>query len=189
MNSDQFSKLMKKYDNKDILRYLIELNGRLNRYDDPELEIDFNLCLGQISELVEKLKTVEPPKGKTKSKETNDTSDIESAESKLSLNVYKLISKNLILVLAKLPTKTYDFANALLNHLNLNELGNLPPIAKASIILLIDLFETYPNSLNSLVSFSVNQIYKIIKKHPDISSSLIFLLNSITKNATKFDVN
>ena len=117
MNSDQFSKLMKKYDNKDILRYLIELNGRLNRYDDPELEIDFNLCLGQISELVEKLKTVEPPKGKTKSKETNDTSDIESAESKLSLNVYKLISKNLILVLAQLPTKTYDFANALLNQL------------------------------------------------------------------------
>lgn len=189
MNSDQFSKLMKKYDNKDILRYLIELNGRLNRYDEPELEIDFNLCLGQLSELVEKLKSAQPSKGKAKSKETNDTSDTESAESKLSLNVYKLISKNLILVLAQLPTKTYDFANALLNHLNLNESGNLPPIAKASIILLIDLFETYPNSLNSLVSFSVNQIYKIIKKHPDISSSLIFLLNSITKNATKFDVD
>lgn len=188
MNSDQFSKFLKNYDKKDILRYLIDLNGRLSKYES-EPEIDFNLCLEQLSALVEKLKLPQPSKGKSKVKEVSDESDIENVEDKLSLNVYKLVSKNLIQVLAQLPTKTYDFANTLLNHLSLNEAGSLPSIAKVSIILLIDLFETYPNSLNSLVSFSVNQIYKIIKKYPDISSNLIYLLNSITKNATKFDID
>lgn len=121
--------------------------------------------------------------------ESPAANDYKSLDEKLSSNLFKLVSRNLILVFAKIPNKIYDFTNGLLNHLYVNDWGQFPPIAKLSTLLLIDLFETYPNSLNSLINFSVNQIYKILKKYPGINSNLLFLLNSITKNALKSDID
>lgn len=189
MSSDQFSNLIKDYNKTEVFNYLIELNGKLNGYDETESELDYNEYLQQLVELIEVLKVSPSSKGKGKPKEVEETSNNVNIEDKVSMNLYKLASRNLILVLAQLPTKTYDIANTLLNYLNVNESGELTSIAKVSIIFLIDLFETYPNSLNSLISFSVSQIYKIIKKYPVINSNLIYLLSSITNNATKSDID
>lgn len=81
-----------------------------------------------------------------------------------SLNVVKLISKNLIIVLAELTNKIYDTANDLLPFLVLTETGYLTAAGRVASVLLIDLFETYPHHLTSLLNFGASVTYKLIKK-------------------------
>ncbi|CAN3376453.1 hypothetical protein DIURU_000115 [Diutina rugosa] len=95
-----------------------------------------------------------------------------------SPNEVKLLSRNLVSVFGHLPTKIYDFANQLLNKLDQN----------GAVIMLIDLFETFPSNLGSLVNFSVQQIYKLLKKEPD-AANVVYLFHSILQNATKADVD
>ena len=74
--------------------------------------------------------------------------------------------------------------NQLVNNLVIDDKGELSPITQVSIIILIDLFENFPNSLGSLINFSITQLYKILKKYPNINSNLIFVEFNY-KNATK----
>lgn len=161
-----------------IYHELVDLNTELT---NPDNDVDYNLCLVQINKIIEKFNI---PISKSRKKEEEDPS-VTHIKSQHSNNLYRLLSRNLILVFHKIPTKVYDVANSLLNYLN-NETS---PIFELSIILLTDIFETFPNSLGSLINFSINQIYKILKKDPEVSGNLMYLLNSLTKYSTRADID
>ncbi|KAK6456322.1 uncharacterized protein RJT20DRAFT_128177 [Scheffersomyces xylosifermentans] len=187
MDAGQFNELLARFDKPQVFNYLVNVNGELTSGSEIEL-FKYTAYLSQLTSLIEKF-NVEAP---TKSKKVKDATESEAnalLADKLSLNIFRLVSRNLVLIFVHLPTKVYDMANSLLNNLTLNDSGELSPISEISIVILIDLYEGYPNSLSSLVNYSVTQIYKIIKKSPSVNSSLVFLLNSITKNATKADID
>ncbi|RLV91657.1 AP-1 accessory protein LAA1 [Spathaspora sp. JA1] len=169
-NMDQFSDILNRFDKSELFIYLTNLNGQLTRGEIADT--DYEIYLDQLQQLIQKL-----PKPKKK-QETQP-------EVNTSLTLYRLVSRNLVLVLTKLSSKIYDVTNGLLN--NLQEDINIT--VNVSILLLVDLFETFPHQLGSLISFSTNLIYKIIKKYPNVNSNLVFLLNSITKNATRFEID
>ena len=177
---DQFSDLLNRFDKSELLTYLINQSGILSRHEVQQ-DSDYQIYLSQLYQLIEHCKA-----------DTNNKKDAEFLENlKLSnsLNLYKLVSKNLVLILHELPSKVFDIANGLLSFVSLNENGELDVITEVSIIVLIDLFDAFPNSLGSIIGFAVNQIFKIIKKNPNINANLVYLLNSITKNATKLDID
>lgn len=182
MDELDFTSIINRFDKAEIFNYMIRLNGHLPR----EQNLDYGLYLDQLTDLIKKFDVPAPTK-KNKGKESPET-DVEKLSDKLSLNIFKLVSRNLVLIFHHLPTKVYDFTNSLLNYLQIDA-NEVTPLMQISIVILIDLFETFPNSLSSLINFSVTQIYKIIKKSPEIDSSLVYLLNSITKNATKLDID
>lgn len=188
LDMDQFSELLKRYNKSEIFNYLTNLSTKLSSKEEQESipESDYLIYLSQLNQLVEKANI---PYDSKKKKDSDPTNVADESKQKISFNIYRLASKNIVLVLQKLPSKVYDLANLLLNHLVLKDNGEFTPITQIAIIILIDLFENFPNSLGSLISFSVSQIYKILKKYPNINSNLIFLLNSITKNATKIDID
>lgn len=178
MEESNFEFILNKFDKSMIYHELVDLNVELT---NPDSDIDYNLCLIQLNKIIEKFNI---PISKSRKKEEEDPS-VTHIKSQQSNNLYRLLSRNLILVFHKTPTKVYDVANNLLNYLN-NETS---PIFELSIILLTDIFETFPNSLGSLMNFSINQIYKILKKDPEISGNLIYLLNSLTKYSTRPDID
>lgn len=171
MDTAQFTQLLQRHDTAEVFNYLTELNDVLSKDTGLFLE----LYLKQLTELVEKFNdTPNPKKGE-------DPVDVT-----ISLNLYKLVSRNLNLIFNRLPTKVYDMANLLLNQLNESD---LLPKGQIATILLIDLFESFPNSLVSILNFSASQIYKILKKKPIVSANLIYLLSTILKSCTKADID
>lgn len=106
-----------------------------------------------------------------------------------SIATSKLISRNLVVVFTSLPQKVYDYTNGLLNYLATDDSGTLSAQATAATIILTDLFEHFPASLTSLISFSTTTVYKILKKNPSISAHLVYLAAVVTKNATKSDLD
>lgn len=186
--SSGFQVLLDEFDKSKIFDYLIQLNSKLQNYIKEE-ELNYVESLDELTKIVSKFDITIPTVKQYKLKDSNEVKNYEFYQDEISLNIFKLISKNLVLIFHELSNKIFDFTNGLLNHLNLNDLGELSPIAKGSIVILIDLFETYPNSLNSLINFSITQIYKILKKNSNINDNLIALLHSITKNAVKSDID
>lgn len=185
LDSKDLEKTIRDGSGEEILEYLVGLNCRLKNYDENESEIDYSLVLYQLSQLLERYKRTYD----TQAKQKDNTENIRTDALGFSLNCIKLLSRNLVLVLSKLPTKVHDFANDLLNFITIQDESSISPITKLSIIILIDLFENFPNSLGSLVSFTVSQVYKILKKHPRLSSSLVYLLNTTTKLASRGDID
>ncbi|RCK66233.1 AP-1 accessory protein LAA1 [Candida viswanathii] len=185
---DQFPEILKRYNKSEVFNYLTNLSTKLSNKEELESipESDYLIYLSQLNQLVDKANI---PYDTKKKKDADATAAADESKQQISYNVYRLVSKNFVLVLHKLPSKVYDLANLLLNFLVLRDNGELSPITQISIIILIDLYENFPNSLGSLINFSITQIYKILKKYPNINSNLIFLLNSITKNATKMDID
>ncbi|EMG48967.1 hypothetical protein G210_0370 [Candida maltosa Xu316] len=180
-----FLELLSSYNKLEIFNYLTGLSAKLSSKESTP-ESDLSIYLSQLNQLVEKANIPIESKKKKDSESSTATSEARQA---ISYNVYRLVSKNFVLILQKLPSKTYDIANQLLNHIVINENGDISPIGEIAMIILIDLFENFPNSLGSLIGFSIAQIYKILKKTPNINSNLVYLLNSITKNATKLDID
>ncbi|EGW34506.1 uncharacterized protein SPAPADRAFT_134192 [Spathaspora passalidarum NRRL Y-27907] len=175
---ERFTDIITRFDKSEIFNYLTTVNSQLLQED-----ADYEIYLGQLQQLITKITSETTSKPKKK-----DSVDDSEARSHTSLNLYRSVSKNLVLVLQKLTTKVYDVANALLNNLQL-EGAELSLGTDVSILVLIDLFESFPNQLGALINFSVSQVHKILKKNPNISSNLVFLLNSITKNATRLDID
>lgn len=210
MDESAFARSMSDLNEGILYHELIELHCLLSKTKDVKPEglsdsenannetVDYNLCLRQLNDIVEKCSSVSNAGGKkSKTPPPQQTTtpgtpapDLESTPKQLkSSNFFKLVSRNYVLVFAKLPTKIYDVANNLLNYLNLNSLNQLSSIAQLATVVLIDLFETYPNSLGALINFSVNQVYKILKKDPSADGNLIYLLNSLTKYSTRADID
>lgn len=189
MEPPMFNQLMDDFDKKELYHVLVDLHCTLNKFNGKDItsSVDYELCLGQLNELVEKFK-VEPPARK-KGKEAQEEVSGTDIQQHVSSNLFKLISRNFVFVFNKLPTKVYDVANGLLNHLQLNSNNELDPIAQLAIVVLIDLYESFPHSLGSLINFSINQIYKILKKNANINSNLIYLLNSLTKYSSRNDID
>ncbi|KAG5421112.1 hypothetical protein I9W82_000202 [Candida metapsilosis] len=183
---DSFNDILKRFDNGEVLSYLVDMNRKLSKGEDLE-ESDFNVYRDQLNQLVEEQKKRQPqPIAKKKKAEQSAAPELKVQS---SLNVFKLVSRNLVMVLRVLSSKIYDTANSLLNDVYLDEHGNLSQLSKVAIIILIDLFEHFPSQLGSLISFCVAQIYKILKKDTNIDSDLIYLLYSVSKNATKQDID
>ncbi|CAI5755702.1 unnamed protein product [Candida verbasci] len=175
----EFDSLLHKFNNYEIFNYLTNLSGLLS--NDIQ-ESDYHIYFSQLYQIMEKFhQQLDQIQSKKKKDEIKPEIDISS-------NLFKLLSRNLILVLQKLPSKVNDLTNQLLNSLTLIN-DELSKKCQISIMLLIDLFENFPSYLGSLINYAISQIYKIIKKYPNIDSSLIYLLNSVTKNATKSDID
>ena len=156
-------------DHAQVYNYLASLNLVLS---SPQDQLEYQEQLDQLDTIFKSLE-------KTEKQEQNHT----------SLATSKLLARNLVLVLAELPLKVYDYTNGLLNYVNLNDSGTLTVSSTAATILLTDIFETFPASLTSLINFSVTLIYKILKKNPTISPHLVYLLCVVTKHATKSDLD
>lgn len=184
MNS--FNDILKRFDNGEVFTYLVDMSRKLSKENGLE-ESDYNTYRDQLNQLINEQRKRQPqPIVKKKKGDAAVT-----AESKIqsSMNVFKLVSRNLVMILRVLTSKTYDMANLLLNDVYLDEHGNLRQLCKVAIIILIDLFEHFPGQLGSLISFCVAQIYKILKKDPNIDGDLVYLLYSVSKNATKQDID
>lgn len=180
MDETQFIQAVSRLDKSQIYHQLVLLHTSLSESTNT----DYPQVLSQLNLVVEKY-NVQPQKTKKKDKDEN----YEFVKSQTSSNLFRLLARNYVLVFHQLPTKIYDVANNLLEHLALNIENQLSPIGQLAIIVLIDLYETFPNSLGSLVSFSVNQIYKIMKKTGDFTANLVYLLSVLVKNATKNDID
>ncbi|KAK6462705.1 hypothetical protein DFJ63DRAFT_286860 [Scheffersomyces coipomensis] len=186
MDQGQFSQLISRFDKSEVFDYLTQLNRQLTSttVDSNQLQ----LYLSQLNQIIEVFNIPPPSTKKSKNIDHDATSPHTELRLKVSLNLIRLLSRNLTSILTHLPTKIYDIANNLLN--NINELQLSYPIFDVSVIVLIDLYESFPNSLGSLTNYSVSQIYKIFKKNSSVNNhNLIYLLNSITKNATKNDID
>ncbi|KAI5955460.1 hypothetical protein KGF57_003592 [Candida theae] len=184
---DSFNGVLKRFDNSEVLTYLVSMSRKLSKPQDLD-ESNYNTYRDQLIQLIDEQRKRQPqPIAKKKKGET--TSVAPEAKIQSSLNVFKLVSRNLVMVLRILSSKIYDVANQLLNDVHLDEQSNLRSSSKVAIIILIDLFEHFPSQLGSLNSFCVAQIYKILKKDPNIDSDLVYLLYSVSKNATKQDID
>lgn len=160
MDNEAFSLLLENFSVGDVSDYLIELNVSLTNSDAVTDDTLCTVSMGQLTQLIEKLR--------------QDTTKY--------TNIYKLVSQNVVLCMTRQPAKVYDFGNSLLGHIS----------EETSIanVVLIDLFDRFPHNLGSLVTFTVAQIYKTLKKSPSPSSSeLVVLLAVIVKNAAKSDIN
>ncbi|KAI5963639.1 uncharacterized protein KGF55_002519 [Candida pseudojiufengensis] len=181
-----FTDAISKFNMYDIFTYLVDMNRDLAKQDDQK-DSKNQIYLNQILQIVEKQRDLNP-KQTSKNKKSDQTVSIKENDS-TSINVFKLASRNLVIILQSLQSKTYDIANQFLNDLHLDDQNELSVVSKTSIVFLIDLFDHFPGQLGSLISFSTSQIYKILKKDPNISSNLLYLLYSISKNATKIDID
>ncbi|KAI5951071.1 hypothetical protein KGF54_004145 [Candida jiufengensis] len=181
-----FADVVHKFDNNEVFTYLIDMNRELTK-EEKINESDNQIYLSQLIQLVDKQRELNPPQtSKKKKAEQNVPNEVKTPT---SYNVFKLASKNLIIILQTLSSKTYDITNQFLNDLQLDDQNELSIVTKTSIIFLIDLFDHFPGQLGSLISFSISQIHKILKKDPNVGSNLIYLLYSISKNATKLDID
>ena len=204
---DNFNDLLNHFRNEDLFNYLVEMDTKLRESDDVE-ELEYHIYLGQLTQLIEKQRQLQlnvvaqtpppppplPPQHaeqqQAQQPRNKGSDNVDAGKNyHASPNVYKMLSRNLIFILHKLPSKVFDLANDLLNYVQLDVTGKLNSICKVAVILLIDIFDNFPSNLGSLLSFSVSQIYKIIKKDPNVDANLVYLLYVITKHAGKQDVD
>ena len=125
-------------DHSQVYNYLTSLNLVLS---NPQDQIEFQVQLDQLDAIF-------------KSLEESDKQEQKHG----SLAVSKMLARNLVVVLSELPLKVYDYTNGLLNYINLNDSGTLAVSSTAAIILLTDIFESFPASLTSLINFSATLI-------------------------------
>ncbi|CAK9436377.1 uncharacterized protein LODBEIA_P09350 [Lodderomyces beijingensis] len=183
---DGFDQIVKRMDSAELLTFLVEMSRNLARKEVVQ-DSDFHVYLSQLIQLVERQRKLEPrPVVKKKKGEAAAPAETPAVA---SYNVFKLLSKNLVTVLRHLPSKIYDITNELLNYLQLDEQGKLTQSSKIAIVILIDLFDNFPSKVGSLITFSVSQIYKILKKDPTVDGYLIYLLYVVSKHATKQDID
>ncbi|KAI5968799.1 hypothetical protein CANMA_002235 [Candida margitis] len=187
---DSFNDILKRFDNGEIFTYLVDMSRKLSKEEDLN-ESDYHTYRDQMNQLIDEQRKRQPQPIAKKKKGDATAAGAAAPEPKVqsSMNVFKLVSRNLVLVLRVLTSKTYDMANSLLNDVNLDEHGSLRQSSKVAINILIDLFDHFPSQLGSLISFCVAQIYKILKKDPNIDSDLVYLLYSVSKHATKQDID
>lgn len=148
---------------------------------------ELNDLLNQLIQFVDLLEKSKSSKGKSKRKLEVD--EVSKSKHENSLNLYKLVSRNLIGILQKLPNKVYDTANTLLSHLSVEETGNMSEACECVTIMLIDIIEAFPGSLSSLLGYTISQIYKILKKYPNLSANLVYLLSASLNNASRSDID
>ncbi|OBA21156.1 hypothetical protein METBIDRAFT_42355 [Metschnikowia bicuspidata var. bicuspidata NRRL YB-4993] len=125
----------------------------------------------------------------TKKTSSPDATSEAGTKENVSSTAVKMLSRTMITVLEKLPSKVYDLSNNLLGELRLDEKGQFPGSGQIACIVLIDILETYPLHVASLINFAVTQIYKILKKNAIVSSNLVFLLSTVVKGALKSDID
>lgn len=170
--------------------WLALLNTRLQLGSAATL--DHQTLLNELSDILVQcghLTTLPPPASSSSKSQSKVSLPIIDPNHR-SNNLFKLLSRNLVLVFEHVPTRLYDFANALLNNLVVPlDTSTLPALMVASTIILTDLFTAFPHPLASLVGFAANLVYKILKKHPSLSAMLVSLLIAVTNNATKADIN
>ncbi|CCE87024.1 Piso0_005558 [Millerozyma farinosa CBS 7064] len=188
MSTNSFLELLNGLDEKKLHGYFIELNLRLTQEKASITEAEYIEYLNQISVLIEKYHSIEDKADNDGSKSAGTQENSVKSKKGCSSNLVKLISRNVVLILENLTSKIYDFVNNLLNYINLDTKDEFRNISGMATILLIDLFERFPNYLSTLVNFSVSQVYKILKKKHDIDSNLVYLLSIIMRNASKGDI-
>lgn len=187
MEKKSIDDMLDAFDLAELYDFLVNMNQSLSNFSkDESKSSEFGSYLEQLTKIISKFedKNTNKSKGKESDIKENKISKVRG-----SANLYRLISRNLIMVFSLMQNKIFDFVNNLTNQLVLNEENELSEMSKLAIIILIDIFEAYPNSLNSIVGYCIGQIYKIIKKEPRVSSNLVYLLYSMTKNATKLDID
>lgn len=181
-------KVIANFDKEEATEYASELYLLLKNYAEAEDDLNYQDIWSQLTRLIHAYCNLKDNEGDTKNK-AKAIEDNEKFRLMGSLNLFKLISRNLIIVLGKLTNKIYDTANDLFPYLTLTDNGHLSFSGKAASVVLIDLFENYPHHLTSLLSFGATVAYKLIKKNSSIDSNIIYLLASILKNALKADVD
>lgn len=183
-----FENLIANFNKEEAFEYASELYLELNNYAAAKKEINYQEVWTNLTRLVHSYCGLKQTEVESKSKSKASEED-RYLRQKGSLNVVKLISKNLIIVLAELTNKIYDTANDLLPFLVLTETGYLTAAGRVASVLLIDLFETYPHHLTSLLNFGASVTYKLIKKNSSSDANIIYLLDTILKNALKSDID
>lgn len=177
-----FDELVADFDKFRVFDYLVDVDFQLANYTDSEHEVNYAELLHKLTQLVA---VFCGPKTDDKSKAKTPVSD--ELLLKSSLNLFRLLSRNIVTVLEKLPNKVFDTANDLIGHLVVDENGNLSVSGHVASIVLIDIVEHYPQHLTSLINFAATHIYKILKRNPAVDSHVVYLLNSLTKIALKSD--
>lgn len=180
MDTD-YALLIQNYSQENAFEYLANLKFQLAGPAAPD--IDYTLLLQQLRELL-KLILV----GASKSPEENGD-DKGAPTGNYSLNVARLLSKNLTIALSHHPNKSNEIANDLLSYITLDEKGGVPACGQMACIVLVNLVDAYPLQMSSLINFAVSQVYKLLKKAPNADCKLVFLAASLLKVATKSDVD
>ncbi|QBM89731.1 hypothetical protein METSCH_D08130 [Metschnikowia aff. pulcherrima] len=180
------------YTNENTLTYLAGLDLRLAGHVNEDVAIDYASILSELDAILKQMLHLEKEKTakNTKLKDTSaETSEMSLKEDMVSLNVVKMLSKNLSSVLEKLPSKVYDLANTLLGEIVTDDDGRLTLSGKIACVVLTDIFDLYPLQVASLIGFATTQLYKIVKKAPFENSDVVFLLAVVIKGALKSDID
>lgn len=174
------------HDKLAVAERLADLNVVLQLAPNPENPLDYAAILLELSTIIDSCGAQTLDSTKPSSKTVYPEINLDHR----SNNLFKLLSRNLVLIFDHLPARLYDYANSLLNNLvTSTDSTTLPTISVASAIVLTDLFAAFPHSLASLISFATTQIYKILKKDPFIHPAIVSLLVAVTCHATKADIN
>lgn len=181
-----FDELILSLDKDDAFKFASETYLHLTNSDPLGDEANCQEIWYKLTRLIHELCKTQSGEGETKGK-SKDANSSESIKQKMSLNLIKLLSRDIVIVLEKLPNKIYDTANDLFPYLEVNDLGELSIPGKAASVVLIDLFENYPHHLTSLLNFGATVAYKLLKKCN--STNIIYLLSTVLKNALKSDID
>lgn len=177
MNHQRLSSILSLGDNVALYSLLTDLNIKLSGSADALADFDYTLCLEQLIDLVDRVSKAQQAPGL----------DVTPEITSISLTTIKLVSSNLLLAFAHLPMKVFDFANKLLG--GVSEDTSNPVQFKINTLLLVDLFQLFPSVLGSLNNFAAQQIYKYLKKKPQVSASIVYLLAVVVGNSTKLDMD
>lgn len=186
-----FESLVEQFDKFEVYEYLIDLDIKLGRNSEVELPVDYNVAFRQLTRLINVFCDTRPEmleKGKSKQHEMANSISPEVA-GQFSVSVFTLLSRNLVSVLTALPNKVYDTANNLLPYITVDESGDLTLSGEVASIVLISVFEHFPNHLTALINFTATQLYKILKKNLYVNCNIVYLLSVVLKSAVKSDID
>ncbi|WPK25699.1 hypothetical protein PUMCH_003024 [Australozyma saopauloensis] len=183
--SANIAPLLRNYDSSDVLQYLILLDWQLSAKSANLADINY---LAAYDELVPILNVFCRPAGGEKLAGTDsEASGVHALD--YSPNVAKMLAKNLTSVLKELPSKVYDLANQLIGFVAVDEDGSLSVSGKVACLVLSDIVEHYPLQVTSLIEYTTNQIYKILKKDPAVDPLVVHLASVLLGIALKSDIS
>lgn len=174
------------YDSADVFRYLCLLDWLLSGKAQGQLEVDYPSTYETLLQIV----NVFCSDNSGEKPSLNDSKkDLETLSSIYSPNVSRMLAKTLSTVLKEVPNRAYDVANQLVNHVAVDDDGLLLPPGKVACLVLADIIQHLPLQVNSLIDYTLTQVYKIIKKDAGVDHLVVYLMSVLLSHALKSDVS
>lgn len=174
------------YDSAEVFKYLTLLDWQLSEKSHAQSEIDYPQTFETLQQILNVFCGANLNEKSTTSEPAADRSALAAI---YSPNVSRMLAKTLNSVLKELPNRAYDLANQLVNHVAVDDDGTLSPLCKVACLVLADIMQHHPLQVNSLIDYTISQVYKILKKDSSVDHLVVYLMSVLLSIALKSDVS